>query len=111
MIEPERRVHFTLGVAVSVDRNLGQTTRRYSFEDDNGDVVRRKFSLAGVRTGVSVSPIIPGGRRPWQTDPGHIHDVPEPPSRDAMLSSSALRVGFPVREYSKPLWTPGDSWT
>jgi NADH-quinone oxidoreductase subunit E len=26
-----------------------------------------------------VSPLLPKGDRPWKTDPGHIHDVPEPP--------------------------------
>jgi NADH-quinone oxidoreductase subunit E len=26
-----------------------------------------------------VSPLIPKGKRPWTVDPGHIHDVPEPP--------------------------------
>jgi NADH-quinone oxidoreductase subunit E len=26
-----------------------------------------------------VSPLVPKGRRPWTADPGHIHDVPEPP--------------------------------
>jgi NADH:ubiquinone oxidoreductase subunit E len=26
-----------------------------------------------------VSPLVPKGDRPWQTDPGHIHDVPAPP--------------------------------
>jgi NADH:ubiquinone oxidoreductase subunit E len=26
-----------------------------------------------------VSPLLPKGKRPWKTDPGHIHDVPEPP--------------------------------
>jgi NADH-quinone oxidoreductase subunit E len=26
-----------------------------------------------------VSPLIPKGTRPWKTDPGHIHDAPEPP--------------------------------
>jgi NADH-quinone oxidoreductase subunit E len=26
-----------------------------------------------------VSPLIPKGKRPWTTDPGHIHDAPEPP--------------------------------
>jgi hypothetical protein len=26
-----------------------------------------------------VSPLLPKGRRPWTDDPGHIHDVPEPP--------------------------------
>jgi NADH-quinone oxidoreductase subunit E len=26
-----------------------------------------------------MSPLLPKGDRPWQTDPGHIHDVPEPP--------------------------------
>jgi NADH-quinone oxidoreductase subunit E len=26
-----------------------------------------------------MSPLMPKGRRPWTTDPGHIHDVPEPP--------------------------------
>jgi NADH-quinone oxidoreductase subunit E len=26
-----------------------------------------------------MTPIIPRGDRPWQRDPGHIHDVPEPP--------------------------------
>jgi NADH-quinone oxidoreductase subunit E len=25
-----------------------------------------------------VSPLLPKGKRPWTTDPGHIHDVPEP---------------------------------
>ena len=26
-----------------------------------------------------MSPLIPKGERPWTADPGHIHDVPEPP--------------------------------
>jgi NADH:ubiquinone oxidoreductase subunit E len=26
-----------------------------------------------------MSPLLPKGKRPWTTDPGHIHDVPEPP--------------------------------
>ena len=26
-----------------------------------------------------MSPLIPKGKRPWTTDPGHIHDAPEPP--------------------------------
>jgi NADH-quinone oxidoreductase subunit E len=26
-----------------------------------------------------MSPLVPKGRRPWKSDPGHIHDVPEPP--------------------------------
>jgi NADH-quinone oxidoreductase subunit E len=26
-----------------------------------------------------VSPLLPKGKRDWRTDPGHIHDVPEPP--------------------------------
>jgi NADH-quinone oxidoreductase subunit E len=26
-----------------------------------------------------MSPLIPKGKRPWTVDPGHIHDVPEPP--------------------------------
>ena len=26
-----------------------------------------------------MSPLVPKGKRPWTTDPGHIHDVPEPP--------------------------------
>jgi NADH-quinone oxidoreductase subunit E len=26
-----------------------------------------------------VSPLLPKGKRPWTADPGHIHDVPEPP--------------------------------
>jgi NADH-quinone oxidoreductase subunit E len=26
-----------------------------------------------------VSPLLPKGKRPWTKDPGHIHDVPEPP--------------------------------
>jgi NADH-quinone oxidoreductase subunit E len=26
-----------------------------------------------------VSPLLPKGKRPWTVDPGHIHDVPEPP--------------------------------
>jgi NADH-quinone oxidoreductase subunit E len=26
-----------------------------------------------------MSPLMPKGKRPWTTDPGHIHDVPEPP--------------------------------
>jgi NADH-quinone oxidoreductase subunit E len=26
-----------------------------------------------------VSPLLPKGKRPWTTDPGHIHDAPEPP--------------------------------
>jgi NADH-quinone oxidoreductase subunit E len=26
-----------------------------------------------------VSPLLPKGRRPWTTDPGHIHDAPAPP--------------------------------
>jgi NADH-quinone oxidoreductase subunit E len=29
-----------------------------------------------------VTPIIPGDRAPWQADPGHIQDVPEPPWED-----------------------------
>ena len=27
----------------------------------------------------SVSPLLPKGKRPWTSDPGHIHDVPGPP--------------------------------
>jgi NADH:ubiquinone oxidoreductase subunit E len=26
-----------------------------------------------------MSPLLPKGKRPWTADPGHIHDVPEPP--------------------------------
>ena len=26
-----------------------------------------------------MSPLLPKGERPWRTDPGHIHDAPEPP--------------------------------
>ena len=34
-----------------------------------------------------------------------------PPSSAARQSCSAWRVGFCVREYSNPLWTPGPSCT
>src|SRR5436190_22091359 len=33
-----------------------------------------------------------------------------PPSRAARFASSAKRVGFCVREYSKPLCAPGPAW-
>ncbi|HEU4979987.1 MAG TPA: hypothetical protein VFT14_02145, partial [Solirubrobacterales bacterium] len=26
-----------------------------------------------------MSPLVPKRERPWSSDPGHIHDVPEPP--------------------------------
>ncbi len=32
-----------------------------------------------------------------------------PPSSAARHASRALRVGLPLREYSKPLWLPGPS--
>ncbi|MGH2924299.1 MAG: NAD(P)H-dependent oxidoreductase subunit E [Solirubrobacterales bacterium] len=43
-----------------------------------------------------MTPLLPKGDRPWQIDPGHIHDVPEPPPMpDApdQAGSSASRPG------------------
>jgi NADH-quinone oxidoreductase subunit E len=39
-----------------------------------------------------MSPLIPKGRRPWTADPGHIHDVPEPPP----MPDEQERVGVEI---------------
>jgi hypothetical protein len=50
---PRSRSHFLVGLALTIDANLGSTTRHYDYVAD-GEPARGKVDLSGVRAGVVI---------------------------------------------------------